>query len=62
MGLHDRESSKVGLLHIRFEAFNKAIGLNLIDWNVARMGEYRRGSDDVMGFDLIFVNGIIVSN
>lgn len=26
------------------------------------MGEYRRGSGDVMGFDLIFVNGIIVSH
>jgi hypothetical protein len=44
------------LKHLR-----KAIGLDLVDSNIAKMGEYRRESEEFMGFDLIVTNGIIVS-
>jgi len=44
------------LKHLR-----KAIGLDLFDSNIAKMGEYRRESEEFMGFDLIVTNGIIVS-
>jgi hypothetical protein len=44
------------LKHLR-----KAIGLDVFDSNIAKMGEYRRESEEFMGFDLIVTNGIIVS-
>lgn len=39
----------------------KAIGLNLIYIDTAKMGEYGRETADFMGFDLVVTNGIIVS-
>lgn len=61
MRLHNMSSSNIGLLHISFEPSIKAIGLLLINRNIAAMGECQREFAGSMGFDLIVTNGIIVS-
>jgi hypothetical protein len=62
MGVHGRKPEQDEVFRIFvLKHLRKAIGLDLFDSNIAKMGEYRRESEDLMGFELIVTNGTIVS-